>query len=130
VFKGALDSRDCYNHGQYVEDLIGAQRAATTVGAWTGKLGTCLCNPSFSEDTSCRDCSSGLFGPLCNLKCPHNTNYPFDTATVCNGQGTCNGTLSGDGLCKCTPPYKGLSCTECEPGYRPGPVDNRGTLVC
>eukprot|EP00756_Hemistasia_phaeocysticola_P026813 Hpha_TRINITY_DN16085_c1_g17::TRINITY_DN16085_c1_g17_i1::g.118938::m.118938 len=55
----------------------------------------------FPPPRQCDVCAQGWYGPACDVEC--------DAETTCSGRGVCG----ADGLCHCTPPYEGASCSSC-----------------
>eukprot|EP00943_MAST-04B_sp_MAST-4B-sp1_P009818 g9818.t1 len=83
---------------------------------WTGTRCECL---QKDADVQCEACASGYFGPRC-LACPGG-----GLLDACNGHGSCNDGVTGDGSCNCHwDIFKGGftidnqgSCTECAPNF-------------
>ena len=83
--------------------------------------GVCACKAGWVGD-QCTECEQYSFGSACATTCPG-----FNDDNVCNGQGTCNDGISGDGTCDCDPEWMDPGCTSCATGY----VSKLGSLsVC
>ncbi|MED5463018.1 MAG: hypothetical protein VX699_00075, partial [Myxococcota bacterium] len=86
------DSTTCYNRGQAQDN------------------GTCTCDGGWIGER-CTDCSEGVFGVACASECPGGAANP------CNGRGTCDDGVSGQGTCICDTGWKAPSCNNCASGF-------------
>ncbi|TRZ01615.1 hypothetical protein DNTS_022971 [Danionella cerebrum] len=64
------------------------------------------CTHSCQEVITVKECCPGFWGPLC-LPCPKLS------GKICNGFGSCNSGLSGNGTCVCEEGYAGFACQSC-----------------
>ena len=73
---------NCGNHGSCEDTKHGDGSCDCYVG-WAG--------------SNCNKCDSGYWGSNCDQTCPDGNGYN----NVCNGHGTCNDGIDGDGTCTC-----------------------------
>ncbi|NP_001182543.1 stabilin-1 precursor [Danio rerio] len=64
------------------------------------------CSHTCQQVTTVQQCCPGFWGPLC-LPCPS------WSGKICNGFGTCESGLSGNGTCVCEEGYAGFACQNC-----------------
>lgn len=96
---------NCSGHGQCdITSGVCSCFYSDTLGYWRGE--------------KCELCESGYSGPLCAVPCPGGA------CNRCNGRGTCNDGIAGNGTCSCFANlsygfWGGSSCDTCQPGYCP-----------
>lgn len=73
--------------------------------------GQCICNTKYTQSAAgandCNGCQLNYFGSSCSACLGGVT-----PSTVCYGRGACDWGASGSGACICTPPYRGLDCSD------------------
>jgi hypothetical protein len=70
----------------------------------TAPAGNKICAPTVIVGTSQpKQCAHGYYGTTC-AQCPG------AASAVCNNQGICSDTITGNGTCTCNPGYTGAAC--------------------
>lgn len=122
-FDNVYSQTICSGHGnclaEYAGDIyVGLKCGCVPEGSeaypvWSGE--TCSCLKDSLDDSDCKLCASGNFGPQCD-SCPGGTGIG-----QCNRHGKCDDGIVGQGTCECDldvnyggiGAFKGESCDSC-----------------